>query len=243
MYDFLFNIETTIFKDDLKNAIVCRKLGDFMETGNAIRKNKYIATVCAIGEAYEREALMQQHHKQLSTNFYAFSLFDKSKYQFSFEELQQRNIFFDTCGCAAHITSYDCIEKAFFEFLERQSFIFWYLSKEKSYIVNKNILEHYENYKRLFCDFDCYEISLINSFYVVFFIGELKNKLAVSLGAGKTLDVAIDSGLSELNQMLSAIINDVQIDKTQPKDYFETYYSIPTEKLKIAYSFIKKKCS
>ncbi|AGT44311.1 hypothetical protein DYQ05_08840 [Treponema pedis] len=48
---------------------------------------------------------------------------------------------------------------------------FWYLSKGKSYKIDKSILHKYDNYNIYFNNFECYEISLSESYYVVFLSG------------------------------------------------------------------------
>ncbi|AIN94396.1 YcaO-like family protein [Treponema putidum] len=239
MYGFSFNIGSTAFKKDLKN-ITCYKNLDYANIlGNAIRNTKYGAALCAIGETYERNALIEYNHIQNKT-IDAFSLLDNTVYNFSLDELKQKNIFFDSCGCAAHVNSNSCLENAFFEFLERQSFIFWYLSKGKSYKIDKSILHKYNSYNIYFNNFECYEISLLKSFYVVFFIGELKGKIAVSLGSGKNLNTAIISALNELHQMYFSLLNSISIDDSKPKDYAETYLSIAPERIKKAFDFINE---
>ncbi len=181
MYDFSFTIDTTTFKNDLKTITCYKNLYYSSVAGNAVRHTKYGAALCAIGKAYERNALIAYNYIR-NKKIEAFSLLDNTLYSFSLDELKQKNIFFDSCGCAAHTNSRNCIENAFFEFLERQSFIFWYLSKGKSYKVSKIFLNTFKEYTIYFNNFKCYEISLLESYYVVFFIGELNGKLAVSLG-------------------------------------------------------------
>lgn len=231
MYDFSFTIDTTTFKNDLKTITCYKNLYYSSVAGNAVRHTKYGAALCAIGKAYERNALIVYNYIR-NKKIEAFSLLDNTLYSFSLDELKQKNIFFDSCGCAAHTNSRNCIENAFFEFLERQSFIFWYLSKGKSYKVSKIFLNTFKEYTIYFNNFKCYEISLLESYYVVFFIGELNGKLAVSLGSGDNLNEAIISGLNELQQMYLNIINNIKIDDTKPKDYAETYLSISTDRIK-----------
>lgn len=239
MYGFSFNISATAFKNDLKN-ITCYKNLDYANiVGNAIRNTKYGAALCAIGETYERNALIEYNHIKNKT-IEALSLSDNTVYNFLLDELKQKKIFFDSCGCAAHTNSPNCIENAFFEFLERQSFIFWYLSKGKSYEIEKTRLNTFKEYTIYFSNFECYEISLLESYYVVFFIGELKGKIAVSLGSGKNLNTAIISALNELHQMYLSIHNGIRIDDSKPKDYAETYLSISTERIKNAFNFVKE---
>ena len=239
MYGFSFNIDATAFKNDLKNITCYKNLYYANIVGNAIRNTTYDAALCAIGEVYERSALIEYNHIQ-NRLIKSFSLLDNTVYSFSLDELKQKAIFFDSCGCAAHVNSNKCLENAFFEFLERQSFIFWYLSKGKSYKVDKNILHKYNSYNIYYNNFECYEISLLESYYVVFFIGELKGKISVSLGSGKNLKIAIVSALNELHQMYSSIHNGIKIDDTKPKDYSEIYLSIAPERIKKAFEFINE---
>ena len=60
MYNF-FSQDTTSFKTDLKNATCIKSVVHFDAVGSAIRKEKASSSLCAIGEAYERYALMQHN--------------------------------------------------------------------------------------------------------------------------------------------------------------------------------------
>ncbi len=114
------------------------------------------------------------------------------------------------------------------------------MSKGKAYCINENILKNYKLYNLYFKNFRAYEISLIESFYVVFFMGELNNRLAVSLGTGEDLNKAIDAGLNELNQMYAGVFNNIEYNKAEFKDYADTYFSLSTERIKKAFSFVEK---
>ena len=62
MYGFSFNIGATAFKNDLKN-ITCYKNLDYAAAGGgAVRNAKYEAALCAIGEAYERNGLIEYNN-------------------------------------------------------------------------------------------------------------------------------------------------------------------------------------
>ncbi len=237
MFNFLFDINSSIFKNDLKNIVCSMNITN--ANGSAIRKKKIDSYLAAIGEAHERRSLLQ-YNLIPNKNIEAFSLFDNNIQKFSIDYLKEKSILFDSCGCSAYNNSANCIENAFFEFIERQSFIFWYLSKGESYYIEEKTLKNYELYNLYFKGFKAYEISFLESYYVVFFIGELNNRLAVSLGSGKDLNKAITSGLNELNQSYIEFKNAIDISGTELKDYAEVYFSLPTEKVKKAFAFAKE---
>ncbi len=121
MFNILTSINKSVFGGDLKNIFCSMNIDN--ADGSAIRKNEIDAYLCAIGEAYERKSLLQ-YNVLKDKNFSCFSLLDNSVQNFSLNFLKEKSIFFDSCSCAAHTNSYNCIKNAFFEFMERQSFIF-----------------------------------------------------------------------------------------------------------------------
>ncbi|MBQ7612776.1 MAG: YcaO-like family protein [Spirochaetaceae bacterium] len=244
MYNF-FSQDTTSFKTDLKNATCIKSTQNFDAIGSAIRNEKRSASLCAIGEAYERYGLMQ-YNCVPSKKVMAVSLLDMSVREFDINFLREQGILFDSCGCAAHVNSTDCIEKAFLEFIERQSFILWYLSKGKSYSLPTDFLDLHAELTSVFSDARAYELSLLDSRYVVFLIGKIKDIISVSLATANDLMSACEGTVNEIYQMHESIITNSftkQNSTTSGKasDYGDAYFMVAPEKIANAYRSIEQK--
>ena len=240
MYNY-FKQDTTSFRTDLKNATCLKATQNFEAVGSAIRKQNSDACLCAIGESYERYGLMQ-HNCIKSKQLQAVSLLDMSVREFDINFLRERGVLFDSCGCAAHVNSTDCIEKAFLEFIERQSFIFWYLSKGKSYSVSTDFLDSHSELMHVFSDARVYELSLLDSRYVVFLIGKIKNIVSVSLATANDLALACEGTVNEIYQMQEAIIANSfsKPSDGRASDYGDAYFMVAPEKIAKAYSYIEQ---
>lgn len=241
MYNF-FSQDTTSFKTDLKNATCIKSTQNFDAIGSAIRNEKRSASLCAIGEAYERYGLMQ-YNCVPSKKVMAVSLLDMSVREFDINFLREQGILFDSCGCAAHVNSTDCIEKAFLEFIERQSFILWYLSKGKSYSLPTDFLDLHAELTSVFSDARAYELSLLDSRYVVFLIGKIKDIISVSLATANDLNSACEGTVNEIYQMQEAIVANEVAKPTGGKasDYGDAYFMVAPEKIANAYRSIEQK--
>jgi hypothetical protein len=204
------------------------------------KKERYLSS---IGEYYERKACFCQFSKNgLCKNMIGLNLIDNSTFVVNKFEVDKQVYFSDTCGCACFVNSADAIERAFFEFVERQSLIISYLTKTFKY---KIVLE--ENLKREIIPFQLnylkfYNISLIDSIFIVISIGIYNGKVNISLGAGYDIVSAIKKSVTEAMQihLYYDLIERYLLKHTNSnkKDYFEYFMNIDPNRIKKAYEFL-----
>ncbi|MDE7055864.1 MAG: YcaO-like family protein [Lactobacillus sp.] len=109
------------------------------------------------------------------------------------------NDFFDSSGTAYFTNSDKAVEKAFFEFIERQSLVHSFIRKWAGKKVNANLvgsnLRLYSN-----CNFATVmmnDISILDGVYVILFVGIDSNSYNVGLGTDYNLVEAVKKALAE----------------------------------------------
>lgn len=167
----------------------------------------------------------------------------------------------DSCGAAFHINSKDLIESSFFEFIERQSFIYNWLTQSPGKKVDINEINKFPNIFNMvsllnsyFENFEFYEISLHECCYVVISIGIGEDYKSVGLGVGWTLSEAVFSSMKENLQGITHMIPKHHMDihpnlleklnrKEKPKNvtyYAEIFDEITPTELKEKFSYLRK---
>ena len=114
-------------------------------------------------------------------------------------QLTSNKDFFDSSGTAFFTNPERALEKAFFEFIERQSLVYSFLRKWPGKKINKKIilaaLKPYSKYN--FSTIIMNDISVITGIHVILFIGINSNSYNVGLGTDYNLNSAIQNALAE----------------------------------------------
>ena len=203
-------------------------------------KERYLSS---IGEYYERKACFCQFSKNgLCKNMIGLNLMDNSTFVVNKFDVDKHIYFSDTCGCACFMNSLDAIERAFFEFVERQSLIFSYLTKTFKYkiIIEENLKKEIIPFQLNYLEF--YNISLIDSIFIVISVGIYNDKVNISLGAGYDIVSAIIKSVTEAMQihLYYDLLDSYLVKKysSSKKDYFEYFMDIDPNRIKKAYEFL-----
>lgn len=195
--------------------------------------------LASIGEFFERERMMPNklNRKIFKDDLITgYSLIDKKPVQININTIiGNENNFVDSCGLASHTNSKDCIFNATKEFVERQSFIFNYLSKGSGKLINLDGVEKYEYILRKFKGLKFYDISLIDEFYVILGKGIYSGKFYIGLGASNCLDEAIFQSIKEIFQMASIYSyeesNTLKSNNKKSNDYLDIFMSLSTGRI------------
>lgn len=212
--------------------------------GSSSKFNFFERYLSSIGEYYERNAVFRQmNSKGFNNVLQGINLIDNSIVSIDKFDFDKIVYFSDTCACSCHTNSYQALKTAFLEFIERQSFIFRYLTKTFRYkiiiddLLKSKIIPKELNY------LDFYEISLIDSVHVVLSIGIYNGRFNISLGSGCDIISAIKKNINECMQ----IHNYYKFDNLElsdrysfkkSRDYFEVFIEIDLDKLINAYKFL-----
>lgn len=153
------------------------------------------------GEFFEREVLINNSKYNLDYLKLNYMIMNKSK-ELPTDSLIFVDKFVDSCGMASHTLSQDLIKTAFFEFYERQSFIFNFLSKSEAteYIIDIPKLEKTDKYLKNYVDnIKYYDISLLDNMHVILCLGYGQKK-CVGLGTSPDIKTAIEKSQIEALQ-------------------------------------------
>lgn len=182
----------------------------------------------AVGEFIERHSLYF-NYKNVEDSVPAFRLVSGDIIEVSAQDIffVRGGKFNDSCGVGSHLNSTHAIKAAFFEFFERQSFIFnWLTCSSGQRIPNQYITGHEnkELYKALhsFVD-DVYllEISLHEDIYVVLGLGISEFYKGIGLAAHVNLEEAIHSTLSEMLQSVNNNYNKQEVTAYEEEELLD----------------------
>jgi len=167
----------------------------------------------------------------------------------------------DSTGTAFHTNTLDLIESSFFEFIERQSLVFNWLTKTpgkkiklKNFYERKRIKQMSLSLSAYFDTLDLFEISIHPSCYVVICIGTGEFCKSVGMGVGWNISDAIYGSLKENLQCVSHMVPSHQSDinpealkvfesfeEPESDMYYEKYFeSLSPKQLSIEYSYLFK---
>lgn len=218
-------------------------------SGSATRPYQRESVLAGIGEYFERNAVFA-----LNRNFGnkervgCLSLLTKKVNYFDICNEKYKIYFSDTCGCACHTNSNNLIKNCFSEFVERQSFMLRYLSKTAVYKLKfgKNLFEKLLPKELRHLKF--YNISLVDSYFVILCIGTLNNDFYIGVGADFNLFNAIKNCIKEVMQINSFYTNKnkqnnksyVKSRDKEFKDYIDYFIELDSKTLENAYLFLDK---
>lgn len=205
--------------------------------GFMVNKNLRETLLSSIGEFKERQTLYSYGTFVEGGKIKLLNLYDGSIE----ERLYSKEIakfFFDSTGCACHTNSERVVDNAFFEFIERQFYIFTYLTKSEVKLLEFNfdiedIIPH--KYKHL----NYYNLSPIDSLFVILVYGWIEGKIYISLGASNSLGGAIKKAIKEIEQLSHVYSSGSHQKISKEISYFNIFMSIPDEKLKKSFQFLQ----
>lgn len=227
------NISESSFLQNHKSAFInCRNI-----SGSNVSANRKTSLLAAFGEFFEREALYYYSSRIRNKGVKGYSIVQERTITIDADAIVECYLFYDSCGLATYTHSKGCLSNALDEFIERQSFVFNYLSKGKGQIVSGNYLNKIINRNSLYRNITFYDISLIPDFYVILGKGLVDTNFYVGLGASSNFCVALQRCIKEIDQEFRAYELGHLLDKRE-KDYWEHFRNLSSEKLVKAYSYL-----
>ncbi|MFJ5789613.1 YcaO-like family protein [Lysinibacillus sp. NPDC093197] len=153
-----------------------------------------------LGEFFEREILINNNDSKIDYKF-SNSLLNGEKKSVAKNKLIAKDKFVDSCGMAAHTSSYAVIKNAFLEFFERQSLIVNYLTKTPEDSINISKFHSFNTYLLNYVDnVYYYNISLSPKVFVILTLGIGKVNKCTGLGTSFILEEAIKKSQIEALQ-------------------------------------------
>lgn len=204
----------------------------------------------SLGEQLERFALYKGDIRTKKNSIvFDFLNFEKKTISNKYLNMVDNVNFLDSTGAANGNDSLMSICHGFYEFVERQSLVFSFLTKEKSWQIDPILVENanidYLSLKRRFTFLTFNEISIYPPIKVVILIGinNYSNKFIIGLGADKDLNRAILKAYKESmggNSNVEGTDNtDKVIDKYNGQMYSSTFYKTMTaQKMKKSFDYL-----
>lgn len=183
-----------------------------------------------IGEFFEREILVNTN-KIRNNILTGVNILTGESRQTDVGNIVFDNKFVDSCGMASHTNSKQLIKKAVYEFYERQSFIFSFLSRGNSkkilldWVADPEILCHHKYILNFVDNVYYYEMGLLDDLKVVLCLGYGSGKV-IGLGTEVTLYKAIIKAQKEVLQNLA-----ISCSKNNFRDIGFKYYLDDRENL------------
>ena len=163
----------------------------------------------AIGEHIERLGLYKNEFLQKNSKMTVFNFrtMKSEKIETKYVTLSlsdshnvSEGFFSDSSGAAFQINSSKVIESAFLEFIERQSLVYSFLTKDSGEIVKitPDILEDYRVLVETFDEVLLSDISIITDIYTIIIVGIRENGIcSVGLGTSRNLYDAFYKSMGE----------------------------------------------
>lgn len=202
---------------------------------------KKSTVIPAVGEFLERE-VMKENAEYISNGITGINLLTAKKEKISGNDIYNENLFLDSCGLASHLNSKDCIESSLSEYIERQSYIFNYLSKGKGKKLNKESIKKLDYVPSIFKNFSFFDISLISEWSVILGFGIKNGKFYIGLGSSDSLSTAIKKCIKELNQfeqLYKKTTGEKSTVESEHLDYMDYFMMLSNEQLQNAYSYLE----
>lgn len=222
----------SIYRSNFRNSINSAATHTFNFTGingSSVKNNIKPALKAALGEHVERVCLYKNIKTLKKKEVLAFNFLTNeqeyipNKYvsltfidDVFFENDEERNNFYnDSTGVASHLNSNMAIKNSYFEFVERQSLVFSFLTKTPGtrVIYDEMHIEKNDMLRSAYLYFDevvFYDISLFDGIYVIIGIGLGSKYYGVGLSADRDLNKAFTGALDEL---MACVFRSI------PKDY------------------------
>lgn len=237
----------TAYLTDQKNAIVYSPLlnqeNAFYVSGNGVNMNVSKSISSSLGEYFERLSMFDNNKLlfQNNSDLPGISLRTRKNIKLTNDEIIEKRLFLDTCGLSSHIKSNLCIDNSLNEFIERQSFIYNYLSKSPGELIDKKLYCYFYNTPYEFKEIKFYNISLIPNYYVILAIICKKDDVWLGLGSSVEFKDALLKSIKEIQQFyLSSKLNgkNKQNKLYNKGDYANTYSKLSSFEIREAYEYL-----
>jgi len=243
-----FNFKNSTYLTDHRLCFINNEIFSYTSGSGVGYNSMRAAILSSIGEFLERENMIpsKTNNSIYKNNFITgYSIIQEKSIQVEASKiitLYGLNNFSDSCGQASHIDSKSCIKNAVGEFIERQSFIFNYLSKGRSRLISLEEEPKFKYWLKKYKNLRFYDISIIDNFYVVLCKGIHNNNFYIGLGGSNRIDEAIFHSIKEallcdyaykLKNSNMNLYKDSRMD-----DYTNIFLNLSTQKLNEAYSYL-----
>lgn len=214
-------------------------------SGSGVNTKSFESISSAIGEFYERNLLFEfiknidKKGIMTGANMRTGQIRSLTK-----KEIERKQLFKDSCGLATHVESEKCIMNAFNEFLERQSFVFNYLSKGMAEKISFDICSSYVEIPEMLKEIKVYNISLSSQYFVILIIADKgTDGVWIGLGSDFKFEKALKKALKEIYQYYLMIRCESQNHSNIKKlpglnSYTEIYEALTREQVLQAYSYL-----
>lgn len=236
-------ISISSFLTDATNSIMFSKCSQRINGSNA-NINKKNSIMAAFGEYFERENFLVNSGSLIrNPSIEGYSLTKLTPVSIDMNDIITKGIFLDTSGLASHMNSRDCFENAFSEFVERQSFVFNYLSKQSGKYIPNDLVDKFIKIDNFYNEIKFYEISIVPSYFVIIALGKVKGRFYIGLGASNLFTAALAKCVKEINQFRMSYKHP-SMDPKEIKsgdsnlDYMDYYLSLSPDKIEKAYNYI-----
>ena len=239
MVSFDINLKNKFLEHNYTSVI--KMTSNPVISGFMVNKKLRETLLSSIGEFKERQTLYTYGTFVEGGKIELLNLYDGSIEERAYSK-DIAKFFFDSTGCACHTNSKNVVDNAFFEFIERQIYIFTYLTKSEVKLLEFSFdLEDIVPCK--YKDLNYYNLSSVDSLFVILVYGWIEDKIYISLGASNSLGGAINKAIKEIEQ-LSHVYSSGSHQKLEKKigkemSYFNIFMSIPDEKLKKSFQFLQ----
>lgn len=250
----LFKVDRSIFSDQIKQAYVSTASQHNISGHNGnLNLNNVVKS--AIGEWIERSSLFfskyPKQEKIPALNIITGEVIEVDRDSVFFSE---KGKFTDSCGVASHLDSISAIKSSYYEYFERQSLIFSWLTKTEGKIIDYTSISH-KGIKKLISsnmkfvdEIHLIDISLHSSINVILALGFGEHYKTIGLNANFDIETAIEGALEEMLQGCASLWSkDYVIDidsnenmkKTNKHDiYFNNYMNMTPMELKTEYEYL-----
>lgn len=178
----------------------------------------------SLGEFSERYAELV--YKESHEKIVAFNIIDNKKVFLDAAEVyllrkKRKDLvegdFYDSSGTAFFTDTDNAIEKAFFEFIERQSLVYSFLRKWPGKKIDSHTrLSNLRSYSNtIFSTMFLNDISILKGVHVILFVGINRNSYNVGLGTAYDVNQAIKKSLEEGIGFQEFRISDEEIQNRQ----------------------------
>lgn len=239
--------------------VITKSIIDSRMNGHAYNFESSKVIKASIGEWIERYSLINNKFEEEDL-LEAFDLIKGNKINVPAPKvlIMDGEDFNDSCGISTHLNSDDVIKSAFYEFFERQTLVYRWLTKTSGKVINVNMINDNKiktMYKKLYNFVDqlyLFDISLHHNIHVILAIGYSDYYKAIGLSADISLKNAITSSLEEFYQTFGESWNKrylrkAGITKKQPlrnsSDVYKEYYNkIDPKTFESEYKFLIENC-
>lgn len=242
--------------------------------GSSQKLYKKKVAKAALGEHIERTSLYKNTVFRKQKKIPAFNVknFEQASVDFKyvnlsfndsyfFDEDEDMNYYYnDSSGVGSHIYSDEAIKSGFFEFIERQSLVYSFLTKKPGkripldYLYGKEIYDIYRIVLNYFECVELFEISFFDDVFVVLSKSVKGKRIGMGLSASTNIFEAIQKSLEELlacsfknlpykyGDIEQGMYKAVEVKENDPHFYGNYFFSVmDTETLDENYKYLGEK--